>query len=87
LCRESFAVSKLDLCLERLRETECAEHVWTDRLTIPLVADRIAVSAGLTLIPNTGSALRGRLRRAWAGARHIRLLSDGCRVPGAGPSL
>ncbi|MGA5129879.1 AAA family ATPase [Streptomyces olivoreticuli] len=72
LRRESFAVSKLDLCLERLRDQEFAEHLWTDRLTIPQVADSIATSAGLTLTPNTDSALRGRLRRAWTGAKHIR---------------
>jgi hypothetical protein len=72
LRRESFAVSKLDLCVERLREAEFAEHVWTDRLTIPQVADRIAASTGLTLAPNTDSPLRGRLRRAWTGAKHIR---------------
>ncbi|MFB6437771.1 AAA family ATPase [Streptomyces sp. NPDC056411] len=70
--RESFAVSKLDLCLERLRDQEFAEHLWTDRLTIPQVADTIAASAGLTLAPNTDSALRGRLRRAWTGVKHIR---------------
>jgi hypothetical protein len=72
LRRESFAVSKLDLCLDRLRETEFAEHLWTDHLTIPQVADHIAASAGLTLTSNTDSALRGRLRRAWTGAKHIR---------------
>ncbi len=69
--RESFAVSKLNL-LERLRAPDFAEHLWTDHLTIPQVADHIAVSAGLTLTPNTDTALRGRLRRAWTGARHIR---------------
>ncbi|WP_329427958.1 AAA family ATPase [Streptosporangium sp. NBC_01495] len=69
---ESFAVSKVDLCLERLREAEFAEHVWTDRLTISGVADHIAASSGLTLAPNTDSALRGRLRRAWTGVKHIR---------------
>ncbi|MFG1825558.1 AAA family ATPase [Microbispora bryophytorum] len=72
LRRESFAVAKLDLCLERLREEEFAEHVWTDRLTIPEVADHIAASAGLTLTPNTDNALRGRLRQAWTGIKHIR---------------
>jgi hypothetical protein len=72
LRRESFAVSKLDLCLERLSRPEFAEHLWTDRLTISQVADRIARSAELTLTPNTDSALRGRLRRAWTGAKHIR---------------
>jgi len=72
LRRESFAVSKLDHCLERLSGPEFAEHVHTDRLTVPQVADRIAASAGLTLAPSTDGALRGRLRRAWTGVRHIR---------------
>ncbi|MEU7988277.1 AAA family ATPase [Streptosporangium canum] len=69
---ESFAISKLDLCLERLREKEFAEHVRTDRLTVSQVADHIAASAGLLLTPDTESALRGRLRRAWTGIKHIR---------------
>ncbi|MGI5526167.1 AAA family ATPase [Streptomyces syringium] len=72
LRRESFAVSKLDVCLARLREAEFAEHVWTDHIPVARVADHIADSAGLTLTPNTDSPLRGRLRRAWTGARHIR---------------
>ncbi|MEU9079299.1 AAA family ATPase [Kitasatospora sp. NPDC004745] len=72
LRRESFAVSKLDLCLERLREPEFAEHLWTDRLTIRQVADHVAASCGLELAPNTDGALRGRLRRAWTGVQHIR---------------
>ncbi|MFD5104942.1 AAA family ATPase [Streptomyces cinereoruber] len=72
LRRESFAVSRLDLCLDRLRGEEFAEHVHTDRLTVPRVADRIAASAGLTLAPDTDGALRARLRRATVGARHIR---------------
>ncbi|MGA5641045.1 AAA family ATPase [Streptomyces cinereoruber] len=72
LRRESFAVSRLDLCLDRLRGEEFAEHVHTDRLTVPRVADRIAASAGLVLAPDTDGALRARLRRAAVGARHIR---------------
>lgn len=72
LFRDSFAQSKLDLCLERLRGTEFAEQLWTDHLTVPQVADHVAASAGLTLTPNTDSALRGRLRRAWTGIKHIR---------------
>jgi hypothetical protein len=72
LLRESFAVSKLDYCLERLAGPEFAEHVLTDHLTIAEVAERIAGSAGLALAPNTDSALQGRLRRAWTGAKHIR---------------
>jgi len=72
LLRESFAVSKVDLCLERLSGPEFAEHVWTDHVLIPEVAARIARSAGFALIPNTDSMLRGRIRRAWTGVKHIR---------------
>ncbi|MFG3551973.1 AAA family ATPase [Streptomyces sp. NPDC047725] len=70
--RESWAVEKLDHCLERLREPEFAEHLWTDRTTVPKTADRIAVLAGLTLEPHRGGALRTRLRQAGVGLRHIR---------------
>ncbi|MFE4520098.1 AAA family ATPase, partial [Kitasatospora sp. NPDC056783] len=65
LRRESFALSRLDLCLERLRGEEFAEQVWTDRLTVPRVADHIAAASGLRLAPNTDGPLRGRVRRAW----------------------
>ncbi|MEU1312330.1 AAA family ATPase [Streptomyces cinnamoneus] len=72
LRRESFAVAKLDVCLERLGGAGFGEHVWTDDVTVAQVADHVAASAGLTLTPNTDSPLRGRLRRAWTGAKHIR---------------
>jgi hypothetical protein len=72
LRQESFAVAKLDLCLERLSGPEFAEHVQTDHISVREVAERIAGSAGLSLTPNTDSALHGRLRRAWTGATHIR---------------
>ncbi|MFF1275206.1 AAA family ATPase [Streptomyces marokkonensis] len=71
--RESWAVQRLDHCLERLREPEFAEHLWTDRTTVPKTADRIAVLAGLTLRPNHEGRLRTRLRQAGVGIRHIRL--------------
>ncbi|WP_225638599.1 AAA family ATPase [Streptomyces solaniscabiei] len=71
--RESWAVGQLDRCLERLREPEFAEHLWTDHTTVPKTADRIAVLAGLTLEPNNEGALRTRLRQAGVGLRHIRL--------------
>ncbi|MFH8804979.1 AAA family ATPase [Streptomyces sp. NPDC017936] len=70
--RESWAVQRLDHCLERLREPEFAEHLWTDHATVPKTADRIAVLAGLTLRPNTEGPLRTRLRQARVGLRHIR---------------
>ncbi|WP_327430620.1 MULTISPECIES: AAA family ATPase [unclassified Streptomyces] len=72
LRRESWAVQQLDHCLERLREPEFAEHLWTDHATVAKTADRIAVLAGLTLTPNRDGLVRGRLRRAWTSARHIR---------------
>ncbi|MEU4766134.1 AAA family ATPase [Actinosynnema sp. NPDC023794] len=72
LRRESFALRVLDRCLERLREPEFAEHVWTDHLTVEQVADRVAASAGLTLAPNTDGRLRGRVRRTWTSVKHIR---------------
>ncbi|MFF9274794.1 AAA family ATPase [Streptomyces griseosporeus] len=70
--RESWAVQRLDHCLERLREPEFAEHLWTDHSTVPKTADRIAVLAGLTLRPNTEGRVRTRLRQAGVGLRHIR---------------
>ncbi|MGW1539012.1 AAA family ATPase [Streptomyces sp. NPDC002309] len=69
---ESRAVRQLDHCLERLREPEFAEHLWTDHTTVPKTADRIAVLAGLSLRPNDEGPLRTRLRQARVGIRHIR---------------
>ncbi|MCX5525689.1 AAA family ATPase [Streptomyces bobili] len=69
---DSWAVRQLDHCLERLSEPEFAEHLWTDRTSVPKTADRIAVLAGLTLTPNTEGALRTRLRQARVGLQHIR---------------
>ncbi|MED7949459.1 AAA family ATPase [Streptomyces sp. BE303] len=74
LRRESFAVSRLDHCLDRLSRDEFGEHVRTDRLTVPQVAEHLAAAAGLTLTPNTDGPLRGRLRRALVGVRHIRFV-------------
>jgi hypothetical protein len=72
LKRESFAVEKLDLCLERLSGPLFGEHIRTDHVSVPRVADLIAESAGLRLAPNTDGPLKHRLRKAWTGVRHIR---------------
>ncbi|MET8578165.1 AAA family ATPase [Streptomyces sp. NPDC005012] len=69
---ESWAVERLDATLERLKEPEFAEHLWTDDFTVPKTADRIAVLAGLTLRPNRGGALVDRYRQARVSLRHIR---------------
>lgn len=74
LRRESFAMKKLDLCLERLRGPDFAEHLWTDRIGVPEVAGHIAASAGLDIAPNTDGPMRGQLRRAVVGLKHIRLV-------------
>ncbi|MEU9339312.1 AAA family ATPase [Streptomyces sp. NPDC048290] len=71
--QESWALRQVDHCLERLREPEFAEHLWTDDSTVPKTADRIAVLAGLKLRPNTEGALRTRMRQVGVGVRHIRL--------------
>ncbi|WMX46427.1 AAA family ATPase [Streptomyces roseicoloratus] len=72
LKRESFAVRKLDGCLERLAAPEFAHHIRTDELTVPQVADRVAELAGLRPAPNTDGRLRHRLRRMRVGLSHIR---------------
>ncbi|GAA4966364.1 hypothetical protein GCM10023205_33720 [Yinghuangia aomiensis] len=72
LRRESFAVRKLDRCLERLVAPEFAEHLWTDRIPVPRVAERIAASAGLPLGPAVGGPVRRRAQWAWTGLTHIR---------------
>lgn len=72
LKRESFAVRRLDDCLERLARPEFARHVRTDDVTVSQVADLVAGAAGLTLTPDTDGRLRHRLRRTWTGLRHIR---------------
>ena len=69
---DSFAVAKLDECLERLKGPEFAEHIRTDHLPIPEVAAHIARSAQLSIAPNTDGLLRGRLRRYSISLRHVR---------------
>ncbi|WP_327132069.1 AAA family ATPase [Streptomyces sp. NBC_01343] len=73
LKRESFAVARLDGCLEALRGPEFADHLVTDHLTVSQVASRIAAMTGLRAAPDTDGPLRARLRRTLVGVRHIRL--------------
>jgi hypothetical protein len=72
LKQESFAVARLDECLERLQEPEFAEHIHTDHVPVPDVAEHVARSAGLPIAPATDGPLRARLRRYATSLRHIR---------------
>ena len=72
LGRDTWAESKVDECLSRLREPGFATHVWTDDLTIPEVADHIATEAAVTLTPNTDTRLQAYTRRKWTTLKHIR---------------
>ncbi|WP_405133516.1 AAA family ATPase [Nocardia sp. NBC_01388] len=72
LRHESFAVGQVDRCLNNLREPEFAEHIHTDSIDIVDVADRIAASSGLSLLPDADGPVRTRLRRALVGVKHIR---------------
>jgi hypothetical protein len=73
LQRDTFAEGMLDQCLDRLSQDDFSEHVRTDGLTIAQAADCIAASAGLSLIPDTGSFLRARARRTLVTFKHIRI--------------
>jgi hypothetical protein len=72
LFRDSWAESKVDICLERLQDKQFATHIWTDNLSIREVADQVANTAGLPLHPNTDTRLQGYLRRTWTSLKHIR---------------
>jgi hypothetical protein len=74
LRRDSFAVARLDECLERLRGPEFAEHVRTDDVPVPAVAEHLARSAGLPIAPATDGPLRGWVRRSATSVRHIRFV-------------
>ena len=72
LGRDTWAESKVDECLSRLRAPEFARHVWTDDLTIPEVADHIANETGMTLTPNRDNRLQAYARRTWTTLKHLR---------------
>ena len=66
-----WAVARLDECLAQLQDPLFAEHVQTDGLSVPHVADAIARSAGLVIRPDADGAVRGRLRRYRTTLAHI----------------
>ena len=73
LRRETFAISRLDGCLAALQDARFHEHIWTDRPSVEQVAEAVAASAGLALLPERQRPVRARVRRAWIGVKHLRL--------------
>ena len=73
LRHEQWAVGRLDECLGQLKEPLFAEHVQTDGLSVPQVAEVIARSAGLTIHPDTDGVVRAWLRRYRTSLAHIHL--------------
>ncbi len=68
----SFALARVEHCLERLRGPEFAEHLDTDELDVARVAERVAALCGVDLLPPAGR-VRGGLQRRWTAVRHVRL--------------
>ncbi len=54
----------MDYYLERLTQPLFAQHLWTDELSVAEVAEWVADSAGLALLPNTDTELRAAFWRA-----------------------
>ena len=74
LARESFAVERLEPYLERLKEPQFAEHIWTDDARIGEVAEAVAATCGLTLEPIDEGAVRTAMRLAQTTVRHVRFI-------------
>ena len=71
LVRDDFALGRLDDCLKQLRQPQFAEHLRTDRMSVPEVAEAIAGSAGLAIAGRSGP-VRSRLEQAGTSLRHVR---------------
>jgi hypothetical protein len=72
LGREKWAVKALEESLKQLRRPQFAEHIHTDNQTVAQVADTIARSAGLSIMPSTDGRIRASVRRYATTLRHIR---------------
>jgi hypothetical protein len=72
LNHERWAVEHIDLCLNRLRQPQFAEHIRTDGRSVAEVADTIAASAGLTVAPSSDGPALAWLRRQVTTVRHSR---------------
>ncbi|MEU2198708.1 AAA family ATPase [Isoptericola sp. NPDC019482] len=72
LRREAWAVERVVPNLELLSSPTFAEHLPTDDLTVPQVAQRIADSCGLTLTADDAGPVRRAARRAGTTLQHVR---------------
>lgn len=72
LRRESFAVDRLDGCLETLRDERFDVHLDTGDRTVVQVADEVARLAGLTIRASADRPARAWLRRTATSLRHVR---------------
>jgi hypothetical protein len=61
----------LDGWPEQLRRPEFAQHIQTDHKTVAQVADLIAQSAGLAIMPSADGPVRAWLHRYATTVRHI----------------
>jgi hypothetical protein len=71
--QESFALARLDTCLDRLQQPELAVQVWNDDLSVSQTADAVAAAAGLRLVADTSTRLGAWTRRTVTSLRHVRL--------------
>lgn len=73
LGRESFALERLDGCLDALSGPTYASHLDTEGRTVAQVADEVARIAELPIRPSTDGPTRAWLRRKTTSLRHLRL--------------
>ncbi|GHG01073.1 hypothetical protein GCM10017783_11600 [Deinococcus piscis] len=68
----SWGATQIDRCLAGLLALDPADHLHTDGLTHEQVVEAIAEHFGLTLQPDTSSALRRRWHRLKVGLSSVR---------------
>jgi hypothetical protein len=70
--RNSWAEQQIDRCVAGLAGEEFRQHLDTEHMSIEAVAEAIAASAGLELLPNDRSKWGRKWERLMTQVRHIR---------------
>lgn len=70
--KNSWAAQQIDRCLEGLSHEVFHEHLATDHMSIGEVVDTIAAKCGLSLLPDSRTALRRQFDRALSKWKQIR---------------